>query len=370
MTKKIITQLLLALLPVAGLLAQDVAHINGSITANGAGQKIYLYEIKDDGQRIATDSATVDAQNKFTLKPQLKYGGGFYQLEINKAQKNTLILEKNEKIQVVSDGLPGGKFEATGSKNVEYYKTLNDISAKMKAKVQELEKEFQTALAANDTKKQQALQQQYQVANAETVNTIKGFFPLMGTRLVALYATNFLDPKEEAPFLMVVAEKFEKTNSTNPQVTTFIRKIKKLGATQVGGIAPEIALKTPEGDSLKLSQLRGKYVLIDFWASWCGPCRRENPNVVKMYEKFKNKDFEIFGVSLDQQKEPWLAAIKKDNLGWKHVSDLQHWRSVVVGDYSIEGIPHTVLLDKEGRIIAKNLRGASLEAKLEEILGK
>jgi thiol-disulfide isomerase/thioredoxin len=349
--------------------AQNKAIIDGTYTGTTPNSKVQLLLIKDTGERSLVDSALVDKNAKFHLEPTLLYGGGFYTIEINKIQKNTLILEKGEKITITTDGLANGKFEAKGSKNVEYYKILNELSAAMKAKVALLEKKYQEAVAANDQAKQQALQQQYMVQNTETINKIKGYFPLMGTSLVALYATNFLNPTDEAPFLTVVAEKFEKTNPSNPQVTTFIKKTKKLNATQIGSVAPEIALKTPEGDSLKLSSLRGKYVLVDFWASWCGPCRRENPNVVKMYEKFKNKDFEILGVSLDQQQEPWVAAIKKDNLSWKHVSDLQYWRSIVVGDYGIEGIPHTVLLDKEGKIIAKNLRGAALETKLTEVLG-
>lgn len=109
-------------------------------------------------------------------------------------------------------------------------------------------------------------------------------------------------------------------------------------------------------------------MLVDFWASWCGPCRQENPNVVKMYNKFKDKNFEILGVSLDQSKDKWVAAIEKDGLVWKHISDLKGWQSAGGQAYQVSSIPATYLLDKEGKIIAKNLRGAALEKKLEEIL--
>jgi peroxiredoxin len=136
----------------------------------------------------------------------------------------------------------------------------------------------------------------------------------------------------------------------------------------VGDKAPEIALPDPTGKIIALSSLRGKYVLIDFWSSWCGPCRRENPNVVKMYQTYKDKGFEIFGVSLDMNKEQWLQAIEQDGLTWTHVSDLGYWNSVVVPQYQISGIPATFLLDKEGKIIARDLRGAELEAKLKEVL--
>lgn len=134
-----------------------------------------------------------------------------------------------------------------------------------------------------------------------------------------------------------------------------------------GGSAPEIAMKTPEGEMMKLSELRGKVVLIDFWASWCGPCRKENPNVVRVYNKYKSAGFEILGVSLDKTKDKWQAAIAKDGLTWHHVSDLRGWQNKAAQTYGVRSIPHTVLVDQEGKIIARNLRGPALERKLAEI---
>ena len=139
----------------------------------------------------------------------------------------------------------------------------------------------------------------------------------------------------------------------------------------VGKIAPEIALPRPNGSLLKLSSLRGNYVLIDFWAAWCGPCRRENPNVIRLYNQYKDKGFTVYSVSLDENKEAWLGAIASDGLVWpNHVSDLKRWNSPIVQAYQIQGIPHTVLVDPKGKILAIGLRGAELEQKLNELLSK
>jgi peroxiredoxin len=137
----------------------------------------------------------------------------------------------------------------------------------------------------------------------------------------------------------------------------------------VGNPAPEISLPGPDGGEIKLSSLRGKVVLIDFWASWCGPCRRENPEVVRIYNRFRDKGFEVFGVSLDRDRDAWLNAIAKDGLVWTQVSDLKYWQSQAAQLYGVKSIPHTVLIDQEGKIIMRRLRGKALERKLEEIFG-
>ncbi len=137
-----------------------------------------------------------------------------------------------------------------------------------------------------------------------------------------------------------------------------------------GSMAPDFSLPKADGTPFSLSKLRGKYVLVDFWASWCGPCRKENPQVVALYNKYKDKGFEILGVSLDEDKEAWLKAIEKDRLTWIHVSDLKGWQNEAARLYNVNAIPMTYLIDPDGVIIAKGLRGPALEAKLQELLGK
>lgn len=142
----------------------------------------------------------------------------------------------------------------------------------------------------------------------------------------------------------------------------------KTSAPTIGSVAPDFTMNDTEGKPFTLSQLKGKYVLVDFWASWCGPCRGENPNVVAAYNQFKNKNFTILGVSLDDNKEKWLQAIKADKLKWKQVSDLKGWENATVSLYGYDGIPYNVLLDPQGKIIATSLRESALQAKLMEVL--
>lgn len=158
------------------------------------------------------------------------------------------------------------------------------------------------------------------------------------------------------------------------QQSQYANELRKLSGVlrtvEPGKKAPDFTLNDPEGQPVKLSDHRGKYLLVDFWASWCGPCRRENPNLVKAWQKYKDKGFDVFGVSLDRKKENWLKAIKDDQLTWTQVSDLKFWNSEAAKLYGVRAIPSNLLLSPDGTIIAKNLTGDALHAKLEELLGK
>ncbi len=178
--------------------------------------------------------------------------------------------------------------------------------------------------------------------------------------------------RRQHPSYLFFGEAFSKEYAElSPKAVEQVRsQIRRLRASMPGAQAPDFEGLTPEGDTLRLSDFRGKVVLIDFWASWCGPCRKENPNVVRAYQKYKDKGFDVIGVSLDRDRNRWLDAIKTDSLAWHHVSDLKGWRSAIAALYGVRSIPHAVLLDREGKIVAVRLRGLQLEQYLKRLLGE
>ena len=175
--------------------------------------------------------------------------------------------------------------------------------------------------------------------------------------------------QKQHPAAIPVAEALQTEFATDyPDVAASIAKqATGLRTFMTGAEAPLFAGPTPEGEEITLESLRGKIVLIDFWASWCGPCRRENPNVVRLYEQYKDQGFEILGVSLDRSKDRWVKAIADDKLTWLHLSDLKGWKSKYAQQYGVTSIPQTVLLDREGKILARNLRGPRLAQRLKQV---
>jgi peroxiredoxin len=188
--------------------------------------------------------------------------------------------------------------------------------------------------------------------------------------LLALYSVGgpTPDPAELDSLFNGLSPELKNTEAAH----VFVNSLNELKHTAVGVTAPDFTQNDENGQPVTLSSFRGKYVLLDFWASWCGPCREENPNVVKAYDRFKNKNFTILSVSLDKAdgKNSWLAAIKNDGLTWTQVSDLKFWSNGAALLYYVTSIPSNFLIDPNGKIIARDLRGQDLENKLEEVLGK
>lgn len=347
--------------------------VTGKINKATPGSYVYLETNSQPTHKI--DSTKVTAGNMFTLNSKVAEGGEVFVLNVGGNQKMALLVEGGETLNVVADGFVMdaktgqiGKATITGSKNMVYYEKLMALRTEMEAKVKNWNKEVAAATEKKDNKRITQIEQAYQAAEQDVVNKVKAMLPEMGTSLVSLFALNFINIESDFATYESLAQRFEKENPNSPHAKSLIGRVARIKGVSVGAPAPEIALNDTTGTPVPLSSLRGKYVLVDFWASWCGPCRAENPNVVRMYNKFKDKGFAIYSVSLDQAKANWTKAIRNDNLTWTHVSDLKFWQSAAAQQYGVQAIPATFLLDKEGKIIAKNLRGEALEQKLEEIL--
>lgn len=347
--------------------------VTGKLKNAAPGSFVYLETNSQPTRKL--DSTKVAAGNTFMLSNKVADGGEVFVLNVGGGQKLALLVEGGETLNVTADGYrmdaktgQVGKSTVTGSKNMEYYDKLMTLRTDMEAKVTNWNKQVAAATEKKDNKRVTQIEQEYQAAEQDVVNKVKAMLPEMGASLVSLFALNFINIDTDFATYDALAQRFEKENPTSPHAKSLIGRVARIKGVSIGAAAPEISLSDTTGNTVALSSLRGKYVLIDFWASWCGPCRAENPNVVRMYNKFKDKGFAIYSVSLDKAKENWTRAIRNDNLSWTHVSDLKFWQSEAAQQYGVQAIPATFLLDKDGKIIAKNLRGDALEQKLEEVL--
>ena len=274
-------------------------------------------------------------------------------------------------VHIIADGnKPNGTFEITGSVDTENVQEINQTVKEFERTVQSLNAAFMAARNNNENGEVTRLQQEYINIKNEHDRTLKDKLWNMGNSIAVIIAMyQYMDGEKDFMFYDSIASKFKRELPNSSYTKELSLKVEGLRRLAVGSMAPEIELPNPDGKLVSLSSFKGQYVMIDFWAAWCKPCRLENPNVVRMYDKYHNKGFEILGVSLDRKRADWLKAIADDKLTWPHVSDLKYFRSVAAETYAIRSIPATYLIGPDGKIIAKGLRGASLEAKLEEIFG-
>ena len=298
---------------------------------------------------------------------------GFYQLSQGGKQFTIIILSPNDKMIISIDANNmRGISSISGSEETENLYTLEKGIAKFEIKKADLEDQYKNVYGTPEQDiVGEVLAEQFQETESSKINYLKTTM-LKQNSLAGLIYMSSVDMKKNMDFYGKYAPSLLKkypnnifVKSLNNQYVSEKNKVNLLPGAQ----APEIDLPTPEGPNFKLSSLRGKVVLIDFWASWCGPCRRANPHVVTLYNKYHAKGFDILGVSLDKDKASWIKAIATDGLKWHQVSDLKYWQSAAGRTYGVGSIPHTVLIDREGKIIATGLRDASLDAKLKEIFG-
>ncbi len=296
---------------------------------------------------------------------------GYYKLNFFNRQIVDFILYKNN-LEINVEGSTNGQAEIKGSPEIDIiYKAQGILqNAEQSPVMTKLNDDFSKAAQANDEKTMLALQQQYM---NEIDKSHKAVAELLGSQPASLGVVNFLmnsNSLDRDKYLNLYIQAADKATKAWPNLeytVQFNEMVNKMKVTAIGQPAPEIALPDTTGTVVKLSSMKGKYVLVDFWAKWCGPCRAENPNVVQAFHKYKDKGFTVFGVSLDRSKQDWMRAIAEDKLTWTHVSDLKFWQSEAAKTYNITGIPFSLLLDPNGVIIAKNLRGRALDNKLAEI---
>jgi len=319
------------------------------------------------------DAITLSGNGTYSKKVKLKEPG-YYKLNFYNKQTIDFILFKSD-IVINADGNDtNGFFEIKGSPEIDIIRytqtSLNGVQSSPEA--QALINDFNKAVAANDQKTIVSLQQKYQKmvndATDKVVEELKKSPPSLG--VINILQGQMIDKDRYMDLYILTVEKLQKEWPNYTHAKEFIAMVDKMKVTAVGQLAPEIALPNPDGQIVTLSSLRGKYVLVDFWAKWCGPCRKENPNIVRAYNQFKDKGFTVYGVSLDRTREDWLQGIREDGLTWTHVSDLKFWQSEAAKIYNITAIPFSILVDPDGVIIAKNLRGKALDDKLEEIFKK
>lgn len=341
---------------------------------NSHGELLYLEQMTTMGVNLI-DTVRLNDKGDFILKTDKVKDIGFYRLKTSNSNFTTFIFSPGEKVDITADmSNLVATYNVKGSKESELLMEVNKVTIKNYQQRDSLQKVFQT-FSNTGTKSPAQIDSaskdidgKFSKLVLDYNNYLQNFLKIHHTAFASLAAVQQLPIEEFFQAYQKLDESLLSKFPNSEYTKAFHANIASRAAVTIGANAPEIAMVTPDGAPLALSSLKGKVVLIDFWASWCGPCRMENPNVVAAYNKYQSKGFDIFSVSLDKDVERWKAAIQKDNLSWKnHVSDLQAWQSPVVQLYGFSGIPYNVLIDKEGKIITKNLRGEALEKALSEV---
>jgi len=340
--------------------------------AEGADGKTVSLKLFRNLQPVEVSNTTVQA-GKFTLKGTTPYPE-FCMLYVDNQGPVQFFVE-NSNIRILIDMQNISQSKVTGSKENEVFMEFMDGLERYAQQQKHLNDSY-VALSTSNIASSDALaniRAQAEKLNAERtsfmVNHVQKHAGKISTAFIV--STSLMQVMNWAQ-LEQTAKDFDAKTEQSQWVKMLNDHVASQKRTAIGQPFSDITLKTPDDQPISISDYagKGKYVLLDFWAAWCGPCRQANPQVVALYKRYKEKGFEIVGISLDQTKEAWVKAIKDDNLTWPHMSDIKFWESAAAKLYSVSSIPHTVLLDKDGKIIAKGLHVEALAAKLAEIFGE
>jgi peroxiredoxin len=349
---------LLSILFLGACKNKDSFTITGKIDKVVDIKKVYLYQ-----HDAIIDSAFLNDKKEFSFTRK-SVEPDFFNLSVG--DKLIILIAKNgDEIELNIQGIEAqSDYLVGGSDDSEKVHDFSVIATKYTSLFNNIQREFVDQVSKDSTL-QDSLRKVLLPRFEENMRTYSkktiDFGLANSTNLAGFYAMGTLDQENNEQVLISYAEKIKGKFKNNTAVDQFLKRMEAIKPVSIGQIAPSFEMASSDGKVVKLSDFKGKYVLLDFWASWCGPCRAENPNVVKTYATFKNKNFTILGISLDDDKDAWLKAIKDDQLTWTHVSELKRWESSIANLYKIEGIPANFLLNPEGKIIAKNLRGEQLK---------
>ncbi len=349
--------------------------LSGTLSQAGEGIKVYLDRLLPDTTQHL-DSTTIDKNGSFTFSTPGIYKG-FYTLRITQQNYVTLILDSNEKVHITGNAQNlGYTYNVDGSPDSKLFWQFNMEAKTNMMKRDSLQRLFQALVNTVSGNKQKldslngAFGKPYDELMDNEAMFVKSFIRQNINSFACLAASMQLSPDKDITYYASLDSALNKEYPNSIYVKRYHTMYEGMASVAIGAIAPDIILPDTTGKMIPLSSLHGKYVLIDFWASWCGPCKESLPGLVGIYNKYKDKNFTVFSVSLDKFKPDWETAIKKFNLTWTQVSELKYWDSKVVKQYHFDGIPFTVLVSPEGKIIDKKLSDSDLEAELHNLLDK